>query len=296
MSRGKIYTTLLDLKNDYEIIPVGKAINIIGKKYGYLLVLERVKYKRKNEHTYWACMCDCGNYIVVDGTHLKTSHTTSCGCQHSSAAANVLKEVRRLDKANGNVLIARISRKRAEDLRIKLEGQRFGSLAVGQFYPKGSIPEAESHGVYSCECDCGNIRYHDFYELTRGVVKSCGCQSHKSNVEILIESLLNALDIQFEREVWFDNLKSKNGHRLYFDFGINNNQLLLEYQGEQHYMEVPYWDSGSEGLAIRQDRDQRKRDYCKKHNINLIEIPYWDKTKLNCEYLKQLLMENGYEK
>jgi hypothetical protein len=32
-----------------------------------------------------------------------------------------------------------------------------------------------------------------------------------------------------------------------------------------------------------------KKEYCQKHNINLIEIPYTDYDKLNWEYLKNKL-------
>lgn len=28
----------------------------------------------------WECQCECGNKIIVSGNHLRTGHTTSCGC------------------------------------------------------------------------------------------------------------------------------------------------------------------------------------------------------------------------
>ena len=33
---------------------------------------------------------------------------------------------------------------------------------------------------------------------------------------------------------------------------------------------------GEEGFKSQKIRDNIKRDYCKKNNIILIEIPYWD--------------------
>lgn len=60
-------------------------IDLTGDKYGRLTVLERAANKGKK--TAWLCQCDCGNQTVVASTHLRSGHTTSCGCH--------LKEVNR---------------------------------------------------------------------------------------------------------------------------------------------------------------------------------------------------------
>ena len=56
----------------------GEYIDISGNKYNMLLVLEYVG--RDGRKTKWKCLCDCGNTVIVDGTHLKNGHTKSCGC------------------------------------------------------------------------------------------------------------------------------------------------------------------------------------------------------------------------
>lgn len=67
----------------------------------------------------------------------------------------------------------------------------------------------------------------------------------------------------------FEDLKKYS-----FDFSviINNQMVLLEVQGRQHYEEVEVFDS----LEIQQERDKVKREYCLANNIPLIEIPYWE--------------------
>ena len=37
-------------------------------------------YGRINRRHYWICECDCGNEVIVWGTHLRNGHTKSCGC------------------------------------------------------------------------------------------------------------------------------------------------------------------------------------------------------------------------
>jgi len=50
---------------------------------------------------------------------------------------------------------------------------------------------------------------------------------------------------------------------------------LLEYQGQQHYEQVSIYTSST--LEEIQLKDQIKRDWCKKKNIPLLEIPYWER-------------------
>lgn len=86
---------------------------------------------------------------------------------------------------------------------------------------------------------------------------------------------------------YFNDLKSKNNYPLYFDFAIfdENNKLecLIEYQGEQHYIEPRgKWTSVQESDII-------KREYCKNNKIKLIEIPYYNYEKLDWEFLKEMM-------
>lgn len=54
-------------------------IEMKGKKFGKLIVIEYAGQKSRRR-TMWKCICDCGNIVVVDGTHLRDGHTKSCGC------------------------------------------------------------------------------------------------------------------------------------------------------------------------------------------------------------------------
>lgn len=56
-----------------------KVENIIGKRFGRLLVLENLNTKSHGS-TLHRCICDCGNTKDVPISYLKSKHTTSCGC------------------------------------------------------------------------------------------------------------------------------------------------------------------------------------------------------------------------
>lgn len=56
-----------------------KKSEMIGKKFGNLTVLNETSVN-KNGHQKYNCLCDCGNYKEVFGTHLRQSKIKSCGC------------------------------------------------------------------------------------------------------------------------------------------------------------------------------------------------------------------------
>lgn len=56
-----------------------KIINLIGQRFGRLLVLEEVG-RDKYKHTTWLCRCSCGNKKVIVVGSLRRGATKSCGC------------------------------------------------------------------------------------------------------------------------------------------------------------------------------------------------------------------------
>ena len=90
-------------------------------------------------------------------------------------------------------------------------------------------------------------------------IESFGCR--------LISTLLTEANILYEKEKTLNNSKQR------FDFYIekSNLKIAIEYNGVQHYQEVQYFNTP---LAVQQDRDRKKAQYCKDNNIELIVIPY----------------------
>lgn len=62
--------------------------NLVGQKFGKLIVLERDKSKT-NDDTMWKCQCECGNIVSVSSSHLTSGHSKSCGCLRSSGEYNI---------------------------------------------------------------------------------------------------------------------------------------------------------------------------------------------------------------
>jgi hypothetical protein len=235
-----------------------KTNEMIGNKFGQLTVLSLAPKNDKivSRCLRYVCQCDCGNIITVNGNSLRTGHTTSCGC--SRKGVNIKD----------------------------LTGQRFGFLTVKNL----AYINDERRAVWNCQCDCGNNIQVTSHSLLGGHNISCGC-AKQSLGEKRVEELLQQLNYNYAKEYRIP--ECRNIKPLPFDFAIfENNQLicLIEYQGDIHYKTSEGWNN-EEQLKQRQLRDQIKRDYCQKHQIKLIEIPYTDYDILNENYLRKAIYD-----
>lgn len=72
---------------------MGKKIDMTGKVFGYLTVIEEAD--RMSGHIRWKVKCKCGSTFVVRGVDLRNGNTKSCGCYFSE---QVIKSNKRRKK------------------------------------------------------------------------------------------------------------------------------------------------------------------------------------------------------
>ena len=95
-----------------------------------------------------------------------------------------------------------------------------------------------------------------------------------SKGEYLIAKSLESNKVKFEKEKTFPTCLSPKGNNLRFDFFLNDYNLLIEFQGDQHYKPISTKRSHKLSHARLAKHDNIKRDFCKRNNITLLEIPY----------------------
>lgn len=124
-----------------------------------------------------------------------------------------------------------------------------------------------------CKCKkCNNIWETTPDVLTRGF----GCPScSESKGESKINNFLVNNSICFSSQYKYDGLVGVGKRQLSYDFYLPDYNLLIEYQGLQHEKPIE-WFGGKKHFEIQQEHDKRKREYAKEHNIELLEIWYWD--------------------
>lgn len=131
------------------------------------------------------------------------------------------------------------------------------------------------------------------YEITPANIiagKRCiNCSNLQSKACDKIDKFLNDNNIHYVKEFTFDDLKYKK--HLRFDYAIFNNsklELLIEYNGKQHYINEQWGDN----FELCQKRDNIKKEYCKKNNLKLLIIPYTQESNIENILKSNLNFEN----
>jgi hypothetical protein len=139
-----IFLSILD--RWFILVVMPKFIDLTGKKYGRLTVLERAENNAWNQ-TRWLCRCECGKQKVIDGTPLKDGRTQSCGCLHDSMN---FKDI---------------------------TGQVFGRLTVIE-----RAGTKHNCAAWKCKCVCGKEKIVSRHCLMHGT-ESCGCLNRERTSE-----------------------------------------------------------------------------------------------------------------
>ena len=129
---------------------------------------------------------------------------------------------------------------------------------------------------------CGKIYSSSTTAIHEGHVHIDCTNYNISTGEVCIRDALDNLHIEYYTEFSFDDCRYVG--KLRFDFYLPKYNMCIEFQGEQHYRPVSFYNE-DENIALynfilSQKRDNIKREYCKKNNITLLEIKYDEKDKI----------------
>lgn len=82
-----------------EVVSQKKRKDITGQRFGRLIVVKFIPMnERDNRDRQWLCKCDCGNYVQVNGTKLRSGHTNSCGCLIADRTRETCQKFKHQDK------------------------------------------------------------------------------------------------------------------------------------------------------------------------------------------------------
>ena len=297
-------------------------IDLTNQRFGRLLVLYRAPNQGKR--VMWHCRCDCGNEKDIQGALLRNGHTSSCGCLHKEQLSKrSIKDLTGLrsgrlvaleptDQRNadqkviwkcqcdcGNITYVASSLLTSQEVKscgcLNLEritklnqkditGQRFGKLTAIR---RISGSDGTSGGsLWECQCDCGNIIQTRIHNLTDGSTQSCGCI--KSRGEAKIQEILLENNINFIKQKTFPTCYNpETNNPFFFDFYLPDYNLLIEYDGEQHFSfkKDTYSWNNEENFQKTKKHDELKNNWCKENNIKLIRIPYTEYNNLNIKMI-----------
>ena len=214
-----------------------RAIPMIGKRFGRLVVLSEIKSNRQEKR--YLCQCDCGNKHEVSGTLLRNGKVRSCGCfQKEMARKHCLSMAGRPGPR-----------------AIDLIGQKFCSLTVLEKSEKTNTGGQK----WKCVCECGKIVFPTTASLRSGHTTSCGCLGLKHATEAKIThgkagTPLYAVHQSMKNRCNNPNVK---GFKWYGAKGV---KVCDEWKDFQAFYDWAMKHGYKEGLTI--DRIDPCGDYC----------------------------------
>lgn len=218
-------------------------------QHGFVLISTRDEYN--NNSSYLECIDKDGYRGYQSYNHLKFGRTTiSKFTLKSNSASNVLYNLNVWAK-NNNI------KARCIDL-----------CDFNQWTKQG----------IKCRCECGEIFYTSIASFMNGKNKCDKCSKSISNIEKMTMDWLNKYGIVYAHQYRIDDCR--NILALPFDFYVPFRNLLIEVDGEGHYM-VSHFNHCSYEKAEKTFNNTKKNDaiknqYCKENNIPLLRIPYWE--------------------
>lgn len=226
-----------------------RAIRIHGDKYDYSMI------NYVNNRTPIKIKCNtCGNIFYS----IPSNHLVGKGCKKCATIQTGLKN--------------RLSKEEFVKRAVSLYGKDYNYDQVNYINSEIKVKiYCNKHGCY-------------FYQTPIGHMHARGCPSCTiiSKGEAIIEEYFIKNNINYFRQKCFTNCKYIN--LLKFDFYLPDYNMCIEYQGLQHYSPVEHF-GGQKAFEYRQKCDLIKKEYCKKHNIVLLEIKYNENIE---EVLKKL--------
>lgn len=258
--------TVSKLLRENNLSTKGIHEELIGKKFGKLIVVKRLENSKDRRRRY-LCKCECGNTTIVKAKYLNNGDTRSCGCY---------KDFESYKEKNYKEALKKI-------------GEKYGKLTIIDVV----MGDKKRKYRMICRCECGTISEKIYTQIVKGEIVSCGCYSReacsirasalaaqalnknrekqwyfikdgeripcRSGYEVIYANYLILENIEFEYEP--QCFKLANGKRYTPDFYIVKENKYIEIKG------IPY------SILDRGNQMHRVEMFRKTHNL---DICYWE--------------------
>jgi len=218
---------------------ISQAIAVHGGRYDY----GKTVYKSAKEKVVITCVAH-GDFLQSPSGHLSGKGCMDCAvdlrAKKKTAAASLVFE-ERSRAVHGDKYDYSRSLYVAAKKEIEVRCYDHGSFLI--------TPDAHIRSGVGCQ-EC--------YVASRG--------------EDCIAKLLLELGVEFVRQAKFD--ECKNVGRLSFDFYVKSHNLLIEFDGKQHFEPIE-WFGGEKGFLEQVTRDRIKDKFAVDSGIRLVRIPYY---------------------
>jgi hypothetical protein len=199
-----------------------------------------------------------GNYINID-TPIDFQ-CLDCGHIRCVAPNGVLNQYTSCRKCYGTLLLTK------DEVIAKIKEFNKNIVLIGEYI------NCYTNAEFAClKCD-----HHWLARPSHIMSGTSGCPNCKNKNEARIQEWLIEKTIDFTRHISLKKITSSSTRKIIVDFYIPSSNIIIEYNGGQHYKPVQFGgmsiDKAQKQFAKQQERDQFLEQFCKDNNIKLVWI------------------------
>lgn len=192
----------------------------------------------------------------------------ACGKQYKISFAHIKQQEKIQCKYCSNAEVSETFKLTEDDVRNRVSGKYNNKYSVTDF---SFYKNSQNGFIVFKHNECGAHFKSTVHSALYGDLKCTHCEGNTSTGERIISMWLDRNSISYFTQYGFEDCVYKR--KLLFDFYIPSHNLLIEFDGEQHYK--PFDIFGGEKSFIEvQIRDNIKNNYCYEKSITLVRIKY----------------------
>lgn len=271
LSKYRSYTP----EQAYEAAVVAQSKRTDGRSYG----LDKIKETYKDRREEVTLVCDKhGDFSCVFSTVMGGN-----GVCPDCLSEERLRESERIG-------IKKINNK-IQDLKNRGYNIKFLGFINSEVADK-NLTFNKRHLRLYCEDHCrewNTTTYSHFTECSSSLGVFCPDCSSIGGISIMETFCINEtlkhlswddVDTQFKIYLDEESKKLTNRESIKVDIYIKNLNMIIEYNGEQHYKYNSHFQSCTQKFVDQVNRDLFLERYCKENNINLLIISYKDDKRI----------------
>ena len=283
---------------------MSKVKDLTGQRFGKLVAIRRVANNASNR-VCWECECDCGNHVVVTTHELNSGHTKSCGNHNyedlTGQHFGELTAIKKIgnDRSRCAIWLCKCScgeeceytsevLKKSKTITCKshyvntMIGRTFGFLTVIDH--SGYISAINKH-MFLCKCQCGNIIEVSGNNLCTDHTRSCGCVG-TSIGESHIKQILTDNRVNYTKNKTFEGCRFPDtGHYGFFDFYLEDDEFIVEFDGKQHFGYTGYNWNVRENYIKTHNHDLYKNQWAWDNGIPMKRIPFTERDTVSLDMI-----------
>lgn len=210
------------------------------------------------------------NSIEILGTYINSTTKIRCKCKVDKYEWETIPSVLLNQKCGCPKCSGNIQKSHEEFMKDFIKKNIFANEI--------EILEKYKNAYTKIKCRC-KIDGYEWETKPSNLLNGTGCpKCNESKGEKRIAKYLKENNIKFKPQKKFNDLLGVGGKQLSYDFYLPLYDILIEYQGEYH--DGTAGNQTEKEFEIQKEHDKRKKKYAEEHNIELLEIWYWDYDKI----------------